>query len=119
PRMVLRGHTQPITGVAVTKGPRPMIVSGSEDHSLRIWDSATTGLSAGRELWSVVLRSAVRSVACTPPGATANLALAGTNDGSVYLLNLDNLRGRKEDSVRLFPETHQSAVNCVAFSPDG
>jgi WD40 repeat protein len=69
-------------------------------------------------LWSVVLHTAVRSVACTPAAAPTNLVLAGTNEGSAYLINLDGL-DRPETSYLAFPENHQSAINCVAFSPDG
>ncbi len=111
PRMVLRGHTGEITCVAVSPGSQPRIVSGSEDRSLRVWDSVT-----GQELWTVENRAAVRSVACTGPGAEKrNLILAGFADGVARLYNLDDMT---QGSVVL-GQVNQGPVNSVAFSPDG
>ncbi len=111
PRRKLSGHTQEVNCVAVTKGPRMLIVSGSEDRSLRIWDSVT-----GQELGALMHPSGVRAVACTGPQCqTHNLALTGTANGIVRLFNLDRLQDKP---IELTPG-HQSAVTSVAFSPDG
>ena len=110
-RLQLSSHTQEVTCVAVSKGPRLLIVSGSEDRSLRIWDSAT-----GQELWSVVHNAAVRSVACTGAAAPDNLILAGMADGTARLFNLDKL---EPSAVIELGQVHASAVTSVAFSPDG
>jgi hypothetical protein len=38
PQAVLHGHLHEVTCVAVSRGPRPKIISGSEDRTLRVWE---------------------------------------------------------------------------------
>jgi WD40 repeat protein len=111
PRLVISGHLNAVNSVAVSKGKRPIIVSGSDDETLRGWDSQT-----GDKLWLLTgLNSPVRAVACTPKDAKRNLACFGCNDGRVRLLNLEDVnRGPHELAGR-----HRGAVIGVAFSPDG
>ncbi len=109
PKVILRGHTGEVHCVAVAKDSR--VVSGSEDRSLRVWDSAN-----GQELWTVEGVSPVRSVTCTGPHAEdRNLILAGFSDGVAKIYNLDNM---KAGSVAL-GQVNQGAVTSVAFSADG
>lgn len=111
PQRVISGHLDTVNCVAVSKGKKPVIVSGSDDETLRGWDAAT-----GEKLWLLKdLKSAVRAVACTPPASKQNLALFGTADGMVRVLDLDNPNAGTRD----LNERHQQAVNGVAFSPDG
>lgn len=111
PRLVLSGHLGSVNCVAVSKGKRPVIVSGSDDEYLRGWDSVT-----GDKLWAVYpLRSAVRSVACTPPASKHNLACFGCADGTVRLLDLD----KPEQKPHEMTERHIGPVLGIAFSPDG
>ncbi|HEY7156332.1 MAG TPA: HlyD family efflux transporter periplasmic adaptor subunit [Gemmataceae bacterium] len=111
PLRIITGHLGAVNCVAVSKGDKPIIVSGSDDETLRGWDAAT-----GEKLWQLRdLKSAVRAAACTPPAAKRNLVLFGTADGMVRLLDLDNLKEKPRDLA----ERHQGAVNGVAFSPDG
>jgi WD40 repeat protein len=113
PRLVISGHLGTVNCVAVSKGKRPVIVSGSEDETLRGWDSTTGG-----KLWLIQgLKSAVRAVACTPPGSKQNLALFGCADGTVRLLDLEKIN--PDEQPRDLAERHQGSVNSVAFSPDG
>lgn len=108
---VIHGHLGPITCVAVSKGERPVIVSGSEDETLRGWDSVTR-----EQLWMVSgQRSAVRSVACTSPGSPYNLACFGCADGSVRVMDLD----KPEQNPHELSERHRGPVLGVAFSPKG
>jgi WD40 repeat protein len=110
PVRVLRGHLQEVTGVAVSRGPKPWIVSGSEDHTVRVWDAET-----GMRRRTLRLPAAVRAVACSPSARGKNLCLAGAADGSARLWDLVDLdRPARELSAR-----HKAAVSCVAFSPDG
>lgn len=111
PKWVLSGHLAPVNCVAVSKGNRPVIVSGSDDNTLRGWDAAT-----GAKLWRVNgIRSAVRSVACTPPASKRNLACFGSGDGSVRVIDLDH----PEQKPLEMEERHRGPVLSVTFSPDG
>jgi WD40 repeat protein len=113
PRLIISGHLNTVNCVAVSKGKRPVIVSGSEDETLRGWDSAS-----GARLWMLRgLKSAVRAAACSPPSAKRNLVLFGCADGTVRLLDLDN--AHSDALPRELNERHQGAINGVAFSPDG
>jgi WD40 repeat protein len=114
PRAILSGHRNEVTCVAVSKGSRPVIVSGSEDHTVRIW-GRPDGQERWVERWVLDLQAVVRAVACTPPKAKKNLLLTGTADGVVRLFDLDNLKARE----RRLEARHAGAVTCVAFSPDG
>jgi WD40 repeat protein len=109
PRLVISGHLNTVTCVAVSKGKQPVLVSGSEDETLRGWDSTT-----GWPLWQLQgLKAAVRAVTCTPPGSKTNLVLFGCADGTARLFDLDT------KDKRNLSERHQGAINGVAFSPDG
>jgi WD40 repeat protein len=110
PLRVLRGHLQEVTGVAVSRGPSRLIVSGSEDRTVRVWDADT-----GRKRRTLRHPAAVRAVACTRPGSGMNLCLSGAADGSARLWNLDDL----DQPARELSARHKAAVGCVAFSPDG
>ncbi len=110
PQLVLSGHLGTVNCVAVSKGKKPVIVSGSDDEMLRGWDAAT-----GEKLWRVTgLRSSVRAVACTPPASKHNLACFGCADGSVRLLDLNN----PEQAPRELAERHKGPVFGIAFRPD-
>jgi WD40 repeat protein len=112
PRLVLSGHLGPVNCVAVSKGKRPVIVSGGDDETLRGWDSVT-----GEKLWAAwQLHSSVRSVACSPPAGKHNLACFGCADGSVRLIDLDS---PAKQNPREMSERHRGPVLGVAFSPDG
>jgi WD40 repeat protein len=111
PSMVLSGHLDTVNCVAVSKGPKPTIVSGSADMTLRGWNP-----QAGQEEWRLEgLYSAVRAVACTPPGSRQNLVLFGCADGTARILDLDKLDG----GSRELAQRHDKAINAVAFSLDG
>jgi WD40 repeat protein/predicted Ser/Thr protein kinase len=81
-------------------------VTGSYDHTCRVWDSAT-----GLSLKGPFRHSGeVRAVAFSPNGRTI---LAGGNDGlaQVWDVARENSRGA--------PMRHLDAVGQVSFSPDG
>jgi WD40 repeat protein len=112
PEQVFRGHLAEVTGVATTNaGGRPVVVSASEDGTIRLWDRA-----ARRELRVLRHPAAVQTVACTPANASANLCLAGCADGGARLWDLN---GPADRPVRELKDQHHGAVTCVAFSLDG
>jgi WD40 repeat protein len=110
PAAQLGGHRQEVTCVAVSRGPNPVIISGSEDQTVRVWAQKDGRWS---ERYQVQHNSTVKAVACTGEKAGQNLALIGAADGSVHLLDL------KEMKDRPLAGRHPKAVNCVAFSPKG
>jgi WD40 repeat protein len=111
-QLVLKGHLQEVTCVAVSKGANPFIVSGSEDHTVRLWKRESNDWV---ERWRLNHHAVVRTLACTGPRAPKNWLVTGTADGRVTRFDLDNLTG---EELR-FNDHHSGAVTCVAISPDG
>jgi WD40 repeat protein len=112
PRLVLSGHLEPITCVAVSKGPKSVIVSGSEDKTLQGWD-----LISGAPLWRQSLWTVPRALACTGPSAKANLFLVGDSSGVAHIFDLDKMNA--EEGPRELKERHAGGILSAAFSPDG
>lgn len=113
PYIVLAGHFQEVTGVAVTRDAKnPQIVSCSEDGTARVWDVASRSER-------LILRhpTAVRSVTCTGVGAKATLCLTGAADGKGRIWDLSS--GASGTPTELSGQSHRGAVTCVAFSPNG
>jgi WD40 repeat protein len=112
PKQALKGHLYEITGVAVSKAPKPMIVSASADHTVRVW-ARPTEQDRWYEHAVLTLDSVPQAVACAPQGA--NLMAVGTRSGSLHLFDLDNLQAPE----RRLGDRHGGPITCVAFSPDG
>ena len=99
------GHTDRVTSVAVTPaGTR--LVSGSDDHTLRVWD-----LASGVELATLSgHRDMVLATAVTPDGSRL---VSGSADETIKIWDLATFR-----EVATF-SGHRSSVRAVAVSPDG
>ena len=106
PSLVLLGHMQEITGVAVSMAGD--IVSSSEDRTVRVWNR-----HAGQERLILPHKAAVRCVACDP---VANLCLSGGADGIGRLWNLGGDGATPAVELR---DGHRGGINCVTFSKDG
>lgn len=106
PDQALIGHTQEITGVAVTRAGE--IVSCSEDRTARVWD-----LKAGYERLMLTHTVGVKAVACAPK---ANQCATAAADGVVRLWDLTGDGRAPAQELR---DGHKGSVSCLAFSPDG
>jgi WD40 repeat protein len=107
PQKVLVGHMQTITAIAVTKDPKnPLIVSASEDRTVRIWDRTT-------QLRILPHNTAVRAVATTFVDGK-NWCLTGSDDGIVRLWDLSEAESKPKEL-----KGHTGVIHVVEFSPDG
>jgi len=103
--MTLTGHTGSVTSVAYL--PDGRLVSGSDDDTVRIWDTRT-----GDEITpSLNAGDSVHSVAVSPTGK--HLA-AGTTKGHVCIWNLQY---PLQPPLRMLE--HSDLVKSVIFSADG
>jgi len=114
PLAVLRGHLNEVTSVAVSKGPRSLIVSASEDKTVRIWEQVP-GHPRWHDRYQLDHPAVVRALACTAPTAKRNLLLTGTASGQGRLFDLDDLKAGESK----LKDRHSQAITCVAFSPNG
>jgi NB-ARC domain/WD domain, G-beta repeat len=104
-RRLFEGHTGPILAIALSADGR-RAVSGSLDHTLRVWD--LDGDTAPRILEGH--RGPVTSVAITADGKSA---VSGSYDNSLRVWDLDG------DTPPRVLEAHTDRVNAVWLSTDG
>ena len=101
----LRGHGGPILALAYSPDGR-RILTGSEDHTAKVWDADT-----GKELFPLEGHTApVRSVAFSTNG---QLIVTGSWDKTAKVW--DSVNGTSLVSLK----GHKAAIFSVAFSPDG
>jgi WD40 repeat protein len=103
----LTGHTEPIRSIAfISPKPNiPYLVSGSDDHTVRIWDYEGNCLRVlqGHTSW-------ISAVAASPDGC---LIASGSEDQSVRLWD-----SRTNHCLRVL-QGYNSGVWSAVFSPDG
>jgi len=111
---IFKAHRAEITGVAFTNDAvNPLIVSASEDRTIRVWDRKHE-----IPIHYFPHDDPVRAVACSPPGAEHNLILSGCSDGSIYLWDLAD-PSHTPQRIAARERGHHDAVTCLAISPDG
>ena len=101
----LEGHTSYVRSVAYSPdGMR--IISGSGDHTIRMWDAQSGKLENTIEGHT----SSVWCVAYSPDGMRI---ISGSSDKTIRIWDAQS--GKLENSL----EGHTSYVRSVAYSPDG
>ncbi len=119
PKAVLSGHLQEVTCVAVTGETPPRIVSGGEDHTVRVW-ARVPDSDRWQEQGRLNHHAVVRAIACTGPKAKSNLMLTATATGRGRLFNLTDLKaGERFLQGRNLGPIHSGPINAVAFNVDG
>ncbi|KAF8509646.1 quinon protein alcohol dehydrogenase-like superfamily [Hysterangium stoloniferum] len=105
-QQVLAGHTQ-VNCVSISPDGK-VIVSGSDDRTLRLWDPATGNSVHGP------LEGHTGGVSCVTISPDGKVIVSGSDDRTLRLW--DSATGR---SVHGPLEGHTCRVKCVAISPDG
>ena len=104
----LSGHSQPVSCLAFKPGDPNILVSGSWDMTLKIWDLST----APACLLTVTVDSGfmgIQSVSFSPIG---DMIVAGCGNGKIYFIDAQSGEVKRALTV-------DSRVLSVAFSPDG
>lgn len=117
PRLVLHGHTKPVSQVRISPNGR-FIASASADATLKIWDAAT-----GAHMDTLVGHMA--GVSCLAWTPDSNTLASGSDDKAIRLW--DRVTGRPRTTARktvagqeMAPlKGHHNYIHCLAFSPKG
>lgn len=99
----LIGHNDQVSSVAISPNGKSL-VSGSEDHSIKIWN-----LSTGTLIRTLSHSNGVTDVAISPDGQTL---VTSSRDNTVKIWNLST-------GTLVLTLSHSHPVASVAISPDG
>jgi microtubule-associated protein-like 1/2 len=103
---IMWGHCGEIWGLAVHPN-KPIIITGSLDLSVRIWD-----YSERKQIRKVKCKKGVRSAAFSPSGDTFVL---GLYDGTVELHEMD----KESPEPKFTKKFRNEMIDAISFSPDG
>lgn len=117
PRLVLHGHTKPVSQVRISPNGR-FIASASADATVKIWDAAT-----GAHMDTLVGHMA--GVSCIAWSPDSNTLASGSDDKAIRLW--DRVTGRPKITTRKSMagqeraplRGHHNYIHCIAFSPKG
>jgi WD40 repeat protein len=107
-------HRTAVTGIAISAhSKRPLVVSSGADGSARVWDVVGT-----QTAYHLPHPCPVRSVACSPAAAKADVAVTGGDDGIIRVWDLSTPE-KLPSEPKALADAHTSPVGVIAFSPDG
>ena len=106
-QLAIQGHTDSVNSVAFSPDGR-VIVSGSSDQTIRVWD-AQTGGQVSKPLQGHT--NAVNSVAFSQDG---RYIVSGSGDHTIQVWDAQ-IGGQMSSPL----EGHTTPVSSIAFSPDG
>ncbi|HVT29499.1 MAG TPA: protein kinase, partial [Lacipirellulaceae bacterium] len=106
----LAGHGGPVRSVTFSPHGK-LVLTGSEDNTIRIWDAAT-----GKPLRE--LRGHSRAVRTCTFSPDAQWVLSGSDDESVRVWNVQGYEEKRVLHARVL-SGHEDAVLCARFSHDG
>jgi len=108
--MTFKGHEDDVDGIAFIAGTR-LLVTGSDDKSLRVWD-----LDTGKQVGEPLLGhdAEVRSIAASPDG---RWIVSGGRNGSILVWEVGTNK-RELKRVPISVNGHDENVMSVVFAPD-
>jgi WD40 repeat protein len=100
-----QGHTDSVNSVVFSQEKR-LLISGSADRTIRLWDTLR-----GEQLKSIGLTSAVNSVDIS---CTDTVFASGHKNGSVRMYSISS-----NEKICEIQNLHEGQIPALKFSPDG
>lgn len=145
--VTLKQHVDPVTSVAISRDGR-YLVSGSQDHTVRIWDAATgktrrvlsghsdhvTSVAMSADRQQIVSGSRDQTIRIWDLTSGDTLQVLAQHTGAVtsVAISMDGRRlvsGSDDHTIRIWDaatgktlhvlEEHRGSIHCLAISPDG
>ncbi|ODN00958.1 U5 small nuclear ribonucleoprotein 40 kDa protein, partial [Orchesella cincta] len=101
----LKGHTNFVNAVGEAKTGPPLVVSGSDDAQVRVWDIRRRG--------SVVNLNSVYQVTAVSFGESAQQIVSGGIDNEIKVWDL------RKAEIAFTLKGHTDTITCLDLSPDG
>ncbi len=107
----LSGHSDLVTAIRFVPSSQPLLISGSNDRTLKVWNTQT-----GQALLTVPnVRQTVAELAVSPSGE--QLA-TGSASGNVLLWRFSMADGPKLQPFQVI-QAHTSSVSLLSYTPNG
>lgn len=101
----LKGHTNFVNAVGETKSRPALVVSGSDDCQVKVWDI--------RQRYSTITLNSVYQVTAVSFGQNEEQVISAGVDNEIKVWDL------RKAGVSLTLPGHKDTVTCIDLSPDG